>query len=126
MTFIDMLGWFAASLVLATFCARQMVPLRLLASVSNLAFIGYAALGHLWPILILHATLLPINLIRLRHALIARDAPRRLADQAEDRIGANPVTTGAAAEFRAVLQLAAAHRQFAKGGDHVRRHALAR
>lgn len=65
----DGLGYLAASLVLATFCAKTMVPLRMLAIASNLAFIAYALLAHLWPILLLHAIMLPLNAARLREAL---------------------------------------------------------
>jgi len=40
-------GYFAASLVFATFCTKRMVPLRILAIGSNIAFIGYGYLGEL-------------------------------------------------------------------------------
>ena len=46
----DRLGWFASGLVFATFCAREMLPLRILALASNVAFISYGYSGHLWPI----------------------------------------------------------------------------
>jgi CRP/FNR family cyclic AMP-dependent transcriptional regulator len=71
MTLNDCLGWLAASLVFATFSAREMVSLRPLAIASNIAFIGYGYLDHLWPILILHLAMLPVNAIRLRQALLA-------------------------------------------------------
>lgn len=64
------LGYFAASLVFATFCTKRMVSLRSLAIGSNIAFIAYGYLGELWPILILHATLLPLNVHRLRQAVL--------------------------------------------------------
>jgi CRP/FNR family transcriptional regulator, cyclic AMP receptor protein len=65
----DALGYLAASLVLATFCAKTMILLRALAIASNVAFIAYALLAHLWPILLLHAIMLPLNAARLREAL---------------------------------------------------------
>jgi CRP/FNR family transcriptional regulator, cyclic AMP receptor protein len=49
-----------------------MVALRSLAIVSNLAFIGYAALAHIYPVLLLHALLLPVNPSRLSQALHAQ------------------------------------------------------
>jgi len=52
--------------VFCTFAMRTMVPLRLVAIGSNVAFIGYAAPLHLWPIVILHGLLLPMNVLRLR------------------------------------------------------------
>jgi hypothetical protein len=62
---IDLAGFLACSLVLATFAMRSMGRLRLLAILSNLAFIYYAAALGLIPILLLHAILLPLNLWRL-------------------------------------------------------------
>lgn len=69
MTGVDGLGYLAATLVLATFTAKNMVSLRSLAIGSNLAFIAYGLLAGLWPILLLHLIVLPLNLIRLREAL---------------------------------------------------------
>lgn len=63
-------GYLAASLVFATFCTKRMAPLRAIAIASNIAFIGYGCLGELWPILILHAALLPLNVYRLRQAVL--------------------------------------------------------
>jgi hypothetical protein len=74
MTLSETLGWLAASLVFAAFYARQMAQLRALAIVSNIAFIGYGSLAHLWPILVLHAAMLPMNALRFRQALSIADA----------------------------------------------------
>jgi CRP/FNR family transcriptional regulator, cyclic AMP receptor protein len=85
MTTVDALGYVASSLVLATFTAKSMVGLRTLAIGSNIAFIAYSLSAALWPILLLHSIMLPLNLIRLREAL--GDAPalgiriRRLGSQ---------------------------------------------
>ena len=68
------IGYLASLLVLATFSVRGMVALRLLAIASNLAFIAYAALAGIHPVLLLHALLLPVNLYRLSQAL--RERPR--------------------------------------------------
>ena len=62
-TLTDALGYVAAGLVFATFCAQRMASLRALAIASNVAFIGYGFLDSLWPILLLHSTMLPINII---------------------------------------------------------------
>jgi hypothetical protein len=69
------MGYVAASLVLATFCAKRMVSLRALAISSNLAFIIYGSAAHLWPILMLHAIMLPLNVIRLHDALASLGSP---------------------------------------------------
>jgi hypothetical protein len=65
----DALGYVAAGLVFATFCAQRMALLRALAIASNVAFIGYGFLDGLWPILILHSAMLPINIRRYRQLL---------------------------------------------------------
>ena len=66
-------GWLASALVFATFFMRTMTPLRLVAIGSNVAFMAYSALGlaygvfgRLYPIFVLHACLLPLNVVRLR------------------------------------------------------------
>ena len=61
----DLFGYFASFLVFTTFYMRRMIPLRLIAIASNIAFITYAWLDNLTPILILHGALLPLNLFRL-------------------------------------------------------------
>ncbi len=61
----DLLGLAAAALVLITFSVRSLQALRCFAIASNLLFIGYGIAGHLIPILLLHALLLPLNLCRL-------------------------------------------------------------
>ena len=68
MTTLDALGYLAASLVLATFCAKKMVPLRV-------AFVAYSFVAGLGPILLLHSVMLPLNILRLREALRAGDQP---------------------------------------------------
>jgi hypothetical protein len=68
-TALNLLGYTAASLVLATFCAKSMVTLRVLALCSNVAFVIYAIEASLWPILLLHAVMFPLNLLRLFEAL---------------------------------------------------------
>jgi hypothetical protein len=61
----DVIGYIASALVLATFSMQSMRSLRVTAIASNMAFIAYAAYGHLPPILILHSILLPLNIVRL-------------------------------------------------------------
>ena len=61
----DFAGYLASALVLATFSMQSMRRLRATAIASNLAFILYALIARLHPILVLHATLLPLNMVRL-------------------------------------------------------------
>jgi hypothetical protein len=60
----DTLGWIAAALMVATFSCRDPLWMRPLAVCTNLAFIAYACIAGLAPVLALHALLLPINLMR--------------------------------------------------------------
>jgi hypothetical protein len=68
MTWTDLLGYAAASAVLASFCMSAMLHLRLLALTSNLLFASYGLADHLYPVLILHMLLFPVNLARLLQA----------------------------------------------------------
>ena len=61
MDWSDVLGFVAAFLVLLTFCMQSMQVLRLVAILSNVAFIGYGLSQDLLPVLLLHGVLLPIN-----------------------------------------------------------------
>jgi hypothetical protein len=51
---------------------KRMVPLRVVAICSNVAFFTYGLLLHLMPILLLHALLMPINVVRLCQAAAVR------------------------------------------------------
>lgn len=63
-TWVDAAGYVASLLVFATFCMRTMIPLRIAAIGSNLCFIGFGLAAHVYPVLILHAVLLPLNAVR--------------------------------------------------------------
>jgi hypothetical protein len=69
MTHAGEIGFLASALVLAAFGMKDMVNLRIVAICSNFAFIAYALLLHLLPILVLHVVLLPLNGWRLMGAL---------------------------------------------------------
>jgi CRP-like cAMP-binding protein len=64
MNWIDGAGYLASALVLATFCMKTMVPLRIAAISSSVAFILYAFYDGLFPVLTLHVILLPLNIMR--------------------------------------------------------------
>ncbi len=74
-------GYLASALVLTTFCMASMRPLRLTAVASNLAFIFYAAVADIRPVLILHSILLPVNIFRLVQIQRAIVTGRRLLDE---------------------------------------------
>jgi len=62
---VDVLGYAASIAVLATFLMQTMLPLRFVAILSNILFLLYGYYAHIPPVLFLHATLLPINVVRL-------------------------------------------------------------
>jgi CRP-like cAMP-binding protein len=65
MNWIDILGYAASASVLTTFCMSTMVPLRVIAIFSNVLFATFGALSHIYPVLVLHLILLPVNVMRL-------------------------------------------------------------
>ena len=99
----ELIGYLASLLVLMTFCMSGMVALRAVAIASNVAFIGYAALAGISPVLVLHALLLPMNVCRLLEAVrerrrdraVVRGIPADLAPTAK------PTSTQSASEVRA-------------------------
>jgi hypothetical protein len=64
MSWIDFVGYVAALTVLATFCMDTIVSLRGPAIASNVLFIVYGIAGQLYPVLLLHAVLLPVNVVK--------------------------------------------------------------
>jgi hypothetical protein len=62
---MDWLGYAASCAVLATFLTQTMKPLRLIAILSNILFLSYGYLLHIYPVFFLHSVLLPINSWRL-------------------------------------------------------------
>ena len=85
MRWVDMAGYVASSLVFLTFYMKGMVPLRVVALCSNVAFLIYGGMLHLVPIFMLHAALIPVNVRRLvsapndrgRHAFFPFHAAER-------------------------------------------------
>lgn len=66
---VNAAGYGASLLVFSAFYMKAMIPLRAIAIASNVAFVVYG-FGHgLYPVLILHALLLPLNCLRLRQML---------------------------------------------------------
>jgi CRP/FNR family cyclic AMP-dependent transcriptional regulator len=77
MSLVDVLGYAASAAVLATFCMSTMIPLRILALGSNVLFMAYGYVDHLYPVFTLHAILLPVNALRLMQFLrLMRDMRR--------------------------------------------------
>jgi CRP-like cAMP-binding protein len=62
---IELAGYVASGLVFLTFYMRTMIPLRVVGILSNVAFMTYGLAGQVYPVLVLHAILLPMNCVRL-------------------------------------------------------------
>lgn len=81
-TWNEVSGWAAAALTLLAFSCNNIVRLRYAALSANAAFIAYGFTAELWPVLVLHAVLVPINLWRLKQALqpvtLSRPVARRV------------------------------------------------
>ena len=69
MTYVTMIGFVAAGLVIATLSMRTMIPLRLIGIASNVAFVTYGALFGSIPTVMLHSILFPLNIYRLYEML---------------------------------------------------------
>lgn len=65
MHWVTLLGYAASAAVLATFCMSTMIPLRVMGLISNVLFVAYGYADGLYPVLLLHAILLPLNALRL-------------------------------------------------------------
>ncbi len=61
---IDMIGYFGGGVTLWGMYSRTMIPLRWGAVGGNLGFLVFGLLAHSYPTLILHAVLLPLNVVR--------------------------------------------------------------
>ena len=62
---LEFVGYLAAGLVFATFYMKTMIPLRLVGITSNVTFMVYAWFASVVPLFVLHAALLPLNILRL-------------------------------------------------------------
>jgi CRP/FNR family cyclic AMP-dependent transcriptional regulator len=65
MTPVDFLGYAASATVLATFCMSTMIPLRVIAIISNILFSLFGLWAHIYPVMLLHLILFPVNIVRL-------------------------------------------------------------
>jgi hypothetical protein len=66
---IEIIGYAASASVLLTFCMGTMLPLRAVAISSNVLFATYGLLAHIYPVLVLHVILFPVNVARLLQIL---------------------------------------------------------
>ena len=69
MNWVDFLGYVGALITLAAYSMKTMIPLRIAGICANLLFIVYGILGKIYPSLVLHLALLPLNATRLYQML---------------------------------------------------------
>ena len=65
LSWIDALGYVGAGFSIATFSMKTLIPLRILGITSNLIFLVYSSLNHIYPSLLVNSVLLPLNVSRL-------------------------------------------------------------
>ena len=65
MEWTDFVGYLAAAFMFSTFYMSRMIPLRAAGIAANITFITYASFAHVYPLLILHILLLPLNAYRM-------------------------------------------------------------
>ena len=64
-TWGDVAGYAGAVLFVVSFFKTTMIPLRALGALSNLCFVAYGYLAALYPLMVLHLALFPLNGVRL-------------------------------------------------------------
>lgn len=65
MSALQVVGYLAAALMFSTFYMKKMIPLRAVGIASNCTFIVFAGYSQVWPLFVLHCSLLPLNTIRM-------------------------------------------------------------
>ncbi|HEY0614193.1 MAG TPA: cyclic nucleotide-binding domain-containing protein, partial [Candidatus Elarobacter sp.] len=76
-------GYVAALLTVAAFFMKDTVRLRQIALASNIAYALWAGASHLWPTLLLHCVLFPLNAFRLLQLLRERKMIERALSASE-------------------------------------------
>ena len=72
MSWIELVGFCGSILAVWTYWMQEMIPLRIVAVLGCMCFLAYGALINSHPILLMEATLLPVNAYRLFQLLRAR------------------------------------------------------
>lgn len=79
--FVECIGYVAGGLVLTTFCFSNPVQLRCFALLSNIDFILFGYLGVIYPVMVLHMILVPINCFHLFRLLFPELGMRAAAER---------------------------------------------
>ena len=65
----DIIGYIAGGLWLVTFFMREITSLRFVAIVSSIAWLIFAFDESIYPVMVVHTILLPLNCVRLYQVL---------------------------------------------------------
>ena len=69
MNWVEALGYLGALLTLSTYSMKRMIPLRVISMCASSVFVAYGFFAPVYPQLLLHGVLLPLNAVRLREML---------------------------------------------------------
>lgn len=69
MNWVEAIGYLGALLTLSTYSMKRMIPLRVISLCASSVFVVYGFFAPVYPQLLLHGVLLPLNAIRLREML---------------------------------------------------------
>jgi len=67
---VEAVGYLGTLLTLGTYSMKTMTRLRAVGIAANVVFVVYGALAAVYPTLVLHLLLLPLNIVRLRQMLV--------------------------------------------------------
>jgi CRP/FNR family transcriptional regulator, cyclic AMP receptor protein len=81
MDWVEATGYLAALITLATFYMKTMIPLRVAGIASNFVWIAYGAMAGVYPPLVLHILLLPLNILRLQQMVTLVNRVRTVTQQ---------------------------------------------
>lgn len=90
----EIFGWTAAVLTFLTYYQKTMIRLRILGIVSNVCFVGWSFFFGIYPVLVLHLCLLPVNGYRLfQIQRMKRRAAEASADECSPMDWLRPLAT---------------------------------
>lgn len=69
---VETVGYAGTAFTIGAYGAKYLVPLRILAIMSSLSFLGYGLLTQSYPLVVMEVVLLPINSFRLLELLTER------------------------------------------------------
>jgi len=84
LNWVAAIGWLGSILTVTTYAMNTMMPLRIFAIASSLAYLLYAYFLQLWPLLGMELALLPINCYRLWQIMSLRARVNQAKDGTAD------------------------------------------